>query len=157
MRFAFPHPARRLTRLLLALGAAAAVACDDERERLDVPRVGFVLEDTVVAPGDSVRGRIYGGDTHGGIVRLAARICIDSGFLTARLNYDRADTANFRFLLPVPASTAENMLVIVEGQVNDDQDFFVTTQDTIVARSPGVAPGPSPRQPSCARPGDPTR
>jgi hypothetical protein len=157
MRVVLPRPARRLTSLLLALGAAAAVACDDERERLDVPRVRFELEDTVVAPGDSVRGRIHGGDTHGGIVRLAVRICIDSGFLTARLNYDRADTANFRFLLPVPASTPENMLVIVEGQVNDDQDFFVTTQDTIVARSPGVAPGPPPRQPSCARPGFPSQ
>jgi hypothetical protein len=150
--------ARRALRACLAIGTAVLVlACDDERERLDVPRVSFTLEDTIVVPGDTVRGRIFGGDTYGGIVRLAARICIDSGFLTARLNYDRADTATFRFLLPVPASTPENMLVIVEGQVNDDQDFFVTTQDTIVARSPGATPGPSPRQPTCARPGDAAR
>ena len=146
-------PTVRLARLLLAFGTAAAIACSDERDRLDVPRVTIEVDDSVVAPGGSVLGRISGGDTFGGIVRLAAHICIDSGFQTARLNYDGVDTASFRFQLPVPASTPENMLVIVEGQVNDEQEFFVTTQDTIVARSPGVEPGPSPRQPTCARPG----
>ena len=116
-----------------------------------MPRVYLQIDDDVVAPGDSVRGRILGGDTYGGIVRLAARICIDSGFQTAHLSYDRSDSASFRFLLPVPASTPQNALVIVEGQVNDEQNFFVTTQDTIVARSEGVPPGPSPLQPTCAR------
>lgn len=135
---------------LLAAGVASA-SCAEDRERLDVPRLYLEIDSTVVAPGDSVRGRISAGDSFGGIVRLAVRICIDSGFLTARLNYDRADTASFRFLLPVPDSTPQNALVIVEGQVNDEQTFFVTTQDTIVARSPGVAPGPSPLQPTCAR------
>ena len=105
----------------------------------------------VVAPGDSVRGRISAGDSFGGILRLAVRICIDSGFQTAFANYDRADSVSTRFKLPVPASTPQNALVIVEGQVNDEQSFFITTQDTIVARSPGVQPGPSPRQPTCAR------
>ena len=137
--------------MLLVTAALVAGACSEDRERLDVPRVYIALESDVVVPGDTVRGRISAGDDFGGILRLAARICIDSGFQTARLNYDRADSASFRFLLPVPASTPQNALVIVEGQVNDEQNFFVTTQDTIVARSPGVPPGPSPLQPTCAR------
>ena len=149
---ALTRPARRLALVTLPLLAAAALAaCGEDRERLDVPRVYLQIDDDVVAPGDSVRGRILGGDTYGGIVRLAARICIDSGFQTAHLSYDRADSASFRFLLPVPASTPQNALVIVEGQVNDEQNFFVTTQDTIVARSEGVPPGPAPLQPTCAR------
>lgn len=142
---------RNLAVAAVLVAAAVASACGEDRERLDVPRVYLDIDTDVVAPGDTVRGRISAGDGFGGIVRLAARICIDSGFPTARLSYDRADSASFRFLLPVPASTPQNALVIVEGQVNDEQNFFVTTQDTIVARSPGVAPGPSPRQPTCAR------
>ena len=151
----FPRRTRvrhaRAASALLLVVAAVASACSEDRERLDVPRVYLDLESDVVVPGDTVRGRISAGDSFGGIVRLAARICIDSGFQTARLGYDRADSASFRFLLPVPASTPQNALVIVEGQVNDEQNFFVTTQDTIVARSPGIPPGPSPRQPTCAR------
>ena len=145
--------ARRARAVRAALIAAAVVAsaCSEDRERLDVPRLYLDVDTDVVAPGDTVRGRISAGDDFGGILRLAARICIDSGFQTARLNYDREDSASFRFLLPVPASTPQNALVIVEGQVNDEQNFFVTTQDTIVARSPGIPPGPSPRQPTCAR------
>jgi hypothetical protein len=146
------HARTRALVVVAALATAmAAGACAEDRERLDVPRVYLELDTNVVVPGDSVRGRISAGDDFGGIVRLAARICIDSGFQTARLNYDRADSASFRFLLPVPASTRQNALVIVEGQVNDEQSFFVTTQDTIVARSPDVPPGPSPGQPTCAR------
>lgn len=117
-----------------------------------MPRVRLVLDDSVVAPGDSVSGRIIGTDAFGGVQRLAVRLCIDTGFFTARINPFRADSASFRFLLPVPGDTPENSLVIVEGQVNDAQDFYVVEQDTIVARSAGVTPGPSPRQPSCARP-----
>ena len=145
----------RATRLVLAIGTIAGLAgasgCAEERERLDVPRVYLELDTSVVAPGDSVRGRVLGADTYGGVVRLAAHICIDSSFPTARLNYDRVDSAGFRFLLPVPASTPENALLIVEAQVNDEQNFFVVEQDTMVVRSPGVAPGPSPLQPTCER------
>ena len=144
-------PPARVLAIALAIVLATLAACGEDRERLDVPRVYLDVDQAVVAPGDSVRGRISGGDTYGGIVRLAARICIDSGFQTAHLSYDRSDTASFRFLLPVPATTSENMLVIVEGQVNDEQGFLVTTQDTIVARSPDASPAPSPRQPTCAR------
>ena len=138
--------------LPLALVALAAGACGEDRERLDVPRLSLELDQREVAPGDTVRGRISGADDVGGIVRLAVRICIDTGFTTARLGYDRADTASFRFRLPVPDDTPENALVIVEGQINDDQNFFVTLQDTIVARLPNTPPGPSPLEPSCARP-----
>jgi hypothetical protein len=145
--------ARRLTRLaalVATLGSVAALdACGEDRERLDVPRVYLEVDTNVVAPGDSVRGLIAAGDNYGGILRLAARICIDSAFQTAHLSYDRADSASFRFLLPIPASTPQNTLVIVEGQVNDEQNFFVITQDTIIARSTGVPAGPSPRQPAC--------
>ena len=141
---------RAVTPLAIALLAVAA-ACGEDRDRLDVPRVYVVLDTNVIAPGDTVRGRIYAGDSFGGILRLAVRICIDSGFPTARLSYDRADSASFGFKLPVPATTPENALVIVEGQVSDDQNFFVEKQDTIVARSPGGSPGPSPLQPTCAR------
>ena len=145
-------PARRLVVVALSFVAVATFAsCGEDRERLDVPRVYLQLDQQVIAPGDDVTGRISAGDSFGGIVRLAAHICIDSGFQTAHLSYDRADSASFRFLLPVPASTPQNALVIVEGQVNDEQNFFVTTQDTIVARSEGVPPGPSPLQPTCAR------
>lgn len=146
-------PARRFATLVAvasALGAIATLdACGEDRERLDVPRVYLALDTNVVAPGDSVRGLIAAGDSYGGILRLAARICIDSAFQTAHLSYNRADSAAFRFLLPIPASTPQNTLVIVEGQVNDEQNFFVITQDTIVARSTGVPAGPSPRQPVC--------
>ena len=145
-----PARTRAVVAAVLAV-AAIAGACAEDRQRLDVPRVYLEIDTNVVAPGDSVRGRISAGDGFGGIVRLAARICIDSGFQTARLNYERADSASFRFLLPVPASTAQNALVIVEGQVNDEQGFFVTTQDTIVARSRGTLPGPSGTQPTCDR------
>jgi hypothetical protein len=146
--------ARRAGLLVgLAASAVGIAACGEDRERLDVPRVYLQLEERTVAPGDTVRGRIFGADSYGGVVRLAARICIDSGFPTARLGYDRADSVSFRFLLPVPASTPQNALVIVEGQVNDDQNFLVSVFDTIVARSPGIPPGPAPRQPTCARPG----
>lgn len=148
----YASPARRLACVLLLIGAGTVAACGEERERLDVPQVRLELDDTVVAPGDSVGGRIVGTDEIGGVLRLAVRLCIDTGFFTARINPFRVDSASFRFLLPVPASTPENSLVIVEGQVNDAQDFFVVRQDTIVARSPGVPPAPATRQPSCERP-----
>ena len=146
-----PRARLRAVAAALLAAVAAASACREDRERLDVPRVYLELDTNVVVPGDTVRGRVSGGDSFGGIVRLAVRLCIDSGFQTAFANYDRADTASTRFRLPVPASTPQNALVIVEGQVNDEQNFFVSTQDTIVARSPGVPPGPSPRQPTCER------
>jgi hypothetical protein len=149
------HVTASRPRALLAIAclalAGGASACSEDRERLDVPRVYVDVDADVVAPGDTVRGLLTGGDDFGGIVRLAVHICIDSGFQTAFANYDREDSASTRFRLPVPESTPENALVIVEGQVNDEQGFFVTTQDTIVARSPDVAPGPSPLQPTCAR------
>lgn len=145
-----PARARAMAAALLVV-ATVASACGEDRERLEVPRVYLDIDTNVVVPGDTVRGRISAGDDFGGIVRLAARICIDSGFQSARLSYDRADTASFRFLLPVPASTPQNALVIVEGQVNDEQNFFVITQDTIVARSPGVPVAPATRQPTCER------
>ena len=144
-------PARAHAVVAALLLGAAMSACGEDRERLDVPRVYLELDTNVVAPGDTVRGRVSGGDSFGGILRLAVRLCIDSGFQTAFANYDRADSASTRFRLPVPPSTPQNALVIVEGQINDEQNFFATTEDTIVARSPGVPPGPSPRQPTCAR------
>ena len=138
--------------LPFALVALAVLACGEDRERLDVPRLYLELDQTEIAPGDTVRGRIAGADDFGGVVRLAVRLCIDSGFDAAFLRGIREDSVGFRFRLPVPASTPENALVIVEAQVNDDQNFFVSLQDTIVARTPDTPPGPSPLEPSCARP-----
>ena len=150
-------PLRAPLRPLAVVAAVLAAACAEDRERLSPPSVVLELDADGTAPGDTVKGRVTGVDRTGGISRLAVRLCIDTGFTTLRINPNYPDSIGFRFAIPVPASTPQNALVIVEGSVNDAQGFSTIVQDTIVARSPGVPVEPPPRQPSCDRPGVSTR
>src|SRR5688572_7078635 len=135
-----------MTRLLVAaLLAAIAAGCLRERDRLDVPRLVLVLEDSIVAPGDSVRGYAYALDATG-IIFLQVSATTTDSISSRRLNRVSADSVKVDFALRVPANAPAGVPVGVHAIARDTQDFEVTVDDTVVVRVPGGARrSPAPR------------
>jgi hypothetical protein len=123
-----------LVALLLAGGA---VGCLRERDRLDVPRVTLVLADSIVAPGDSVRGYAYALDATGIIFLQVTATTNDSSF-SKRLNRVSADSVRIDFALRVPGNAEGDVPVSVRALARDAQDFEVSVTDTVFVRIGGA-------------------
>ena len=123
-----------MRRTFLALGlVVAAVACLRERDRLDVPRVALVLQDSIVAPGDSIRGYAYAVDGTGIVFLLITATTSDSSS-SKRLNRISADSIKVDFALRVPANAPGDAPVSVRAFARDNQDFEVSVTDTVFVR-----------------------
>jgi hypothetical protein len=121
-------------RSVLAMVLAAVVAgCLRERDRLDVPRVVLVLEDSTIAPGDSVRGFAYALDATG-IVFLQVTATTTDSISSKRLNRVSADSVKIDFALRVPANAPADVPVRVQALARDTQDFEVSIEDTVFVR-----------------------
>jgi len=116
--------------------AAAAIGCLRERDRLDVPQLTLVLEDSVVAPGDSVRGYAYATDATG-IVFLQVTASTTDSASSKRLNRVSADSVKIEFALRVPANAPRDEVVSVRALARDTQDFEVMVTDTVYVRVGG--------------------
>jgi hypothetical protein len=126
----------RLSRAAVTLAAfgalmAAAAGCIDERDRLDVPDLTLVLDDTAVAPSGEITGRVVATDASG-LVRY--RVMPLSDYLknvrvSRNLNDVRQIDTTFRLAVAdtIPVGTE----VPVEATVFDNQGFVVGRTDTV--------------------------
>ena len=116
----------------------AAAGCLHERDRLDVPRITLVLDDSIVAPGDSVRGYAYALDGTG-IIYLQVTATTGDSSSTKRLNRVSRDSVQIDFALRVPGNALGDAPVSVRAFARDNQDFEVSFTDTVFVRirSPG--------------------
>ena len=128
---------RRWALVAIVLTIAAA-GCLRERDRLDVPRITLVLDDSIVAPGDSVRGYAYALDGTG-IVYLQVTATTGDSSSSKRLNRVSRDSVQIDFALRVPGNAIGDAPVSVRAFARDNQDFEVTVTDTVFVRirSPG--------------------
>jgi hypothetical protein len=135
----------RRSRPLAALLVAVLTGCLSERVRLDAPLVELVVTDSVVAPGDSVRGYIEATDASGIIYFAVVARAADSVSRLGPFNLVRADSVRRDFRLRVPRSAAAGSRVEVIATVIDNQNFTVELRDTLVVRgTPRAAADPRP-------------
>jgi hypothetical protein len=113
--------------------AAALTGCLRERDRLDVPRVVLVLDDSIVAAGDSVRGYAYAVDGTG-IVFLQVTASTPDSSSSKRLNRVSRDSVKIDFALRVPGNAPGDTPVSVRALARDTQDFEVSVTDTVFVR-----------------------
>jgi hypothetical protein len=122
--------------MLLVLAAAG---CLNERDRLDVPRLTLVLDNTTVAPGGMVRGSAIAVDGTG-IIFLQVTVTTADSAAAHRLNRISADSVRLDFALPISSLADGDEVVSVTAIARDDQDFEVTATETAVVRIPPPAP-----------------
>jgi len=108
--------------------------CLRERDRLDVPRVTLVLEDSVVTAGDTIRGRAWAVDGTGLIYFQVTAETADSA-AGERRNRIGADSVMIEFALPVSSRAQLDERVIVTAIARDDQDFEIRVTDTAFVRA----------------------
>ena len=126
---------RRIPALLLVCFAVAG--CLRERDRLDVPSVTLVVDDSVVAAGDTVRGRAWAVDGTGIILFQVTLETADSAAFDRR-NRISADSVMIEFALPVSSRALLNERVIITAFARDDQEFEVSATDTVYVRASPV-------------------
>ena len=97
----------------------------------------LVLEDSIVAAGDTVRGRAWAVDRTGIIFFQVSVETTDSTALDRR-NRISADSITIDFALPVSSRAALDEAVIVTAVARDDQEFQVSTTDTVFVRASPV-------------------
>ena len=119
--------------LVAAVLAVAAVGCLRERDRLDVPRITLVLDDSIVVPGDSIRGYAYALDGTG-IIYLQVTATTGDSSSSRRLNRVSADSVKLDFALRVPGDAVGDAAVSVRAFARDNQDFEVSVTDTVFVR-----------------------
>jgi hypothetical protein len=124
--------------LVIAVLAGVASGCLRERDRLDVPTLVLVLEDSIVTPGDSVRGYAYALDATG-IVFLQVTATTTDSISSQRLNRVSADSVKIDFALRVPANAPADVPVSIRAMARDTQDFEVAVDDTVFVRIRGGA------------------
>jgi hypothetical protein len=122
----------------VALLVAALAGCVAERDRLDVPVVTLALGDSIVAPGDSVRGTVTARDASGLVYLTVSARAADSVYRFGPLNFAPLDSIQRTFRLRVPADAGAGALVIVTATAIDDQQFTVEVTDTVAVRPRGV-------------------
>ena len=135
----------RRPRPLAVLLAAVLGGCLSERVRLDAPLVELVVADSVVAPGDSVRGSIEATDASGIVYLAVIARAADSVSRLGPLNFVRVDSVRRDFRLRVPRGAAAGSTVEVIATVIDNQNFTVELRDTLVVRgTPRAVADPRP-------------
>ena len=142
---------RPVLPLVAIVALSVSVACADGRERLSPPSLTVTLGDSVVPPGGGISGSLTAVDPNG-IVYISVRLRCAETDSVLRVQSDgsvpRLDSLTRGFTLEVPGTVPANTRLVVEGAAIDDQNFTVTTRDTIYARVPGV---PRDQPPSAAR------
>jgi hypothetical protein len=125
-----------MKRLVLFLACLAGVACLQDRERLEPPRVTLKLADQTVLPGGDVLGTISAADASGIVyVHAEIRIAGDSGRPQGTsATSDSRDTIQYTFSLPVRTGFPSGTPIYVTASVMDNQNFVVTKEDTIAIR-----------------------
>jgi len=121
----------------LGFGAVVCLAlggCLRERDRLDVPRVTLVLDDSIVTAGDTIRGRAWAVDGTGLIYFQVTAETADSA-AGERRNRIGADSVMIEFALPVSSRAQLDERVIVTAIARDDQDFEIRVTDTAFVRA----------------------
>ncbi len=119
-----------------ALAGALIAGCLSRRDRLDVPRVTLVVDDSIVAPGGTVHGRAIVTDESGIIFFSVTVFTADSAART-QLNRVASDSIDLEFALRVASTAEPDGVVSVRALARDNQDFEVTATDTVYVR---VAP-----------------
>ena len=110
--------------------------CLDSRERLSPPRIHLKLDDTNVAVGGEMSGRVSAAD-QSGIVYISAQWLIEGDPAGARSSsastFDR-DTVDYDFRFTVKAGFPSGTKIFITAIARDDQNFEVSTQDTATIR-----------------------
>ena len=120
--------------LSAALLCIALMGCLRERDRLDVPRVTLVLDDSVVAAGDTVHGRAWAVDGTG-IIFFQVTVEAADSIARDRRNRISADSVTIEFSLPVSRAALPDEAVVVTAVARDDQEFEVSVKDTVYVRA----------------------
>jgi hypothetical protein len=120
-------------RAAALLGVVVILGCLSRRERLDVPRVTLLVDDSVVAPGGTVLGRANVTDESGLIFVSVTVFTADSAART-QVNRIAAETVDLEFALGVSSAAVPDEVVSVRALARDNQDFEVTVTDTVFVR-----------------------
>lgn len=126
-------PMRRLVVVLLSLMLAS---CLDSRDRLEPPRIYLRLDPTTVAPGGQISGVVSAADA-GAIVYIRAQLVAegDTARPLSRFAGDiQQDTVDYEFSFTIPSRLTRGTRLFITGTVRDDQNFEVTTADTVNIR-----------------------
>ena len=125
-----------LARATAVVAGAVIAGCLSRRDRLDVPQVTLVVDDSIVAPGGSVRGRARVTD-ESGIIYVSVTVFTADSAARTQLNRIASDSVELEFALRVASTAAPDAIVSVRALARDNQDFEVTATDTVYVR---VAP-----------------
>ncbi len=124
-----------MIRVLAVLLAAIALAgCLRERDRLDVPRVTLVIDDSIVVAGDTVRGRAWAVDGTG-IIFFQVTVETADSIARDRRNRIAEDSIMIEFSLPVASTAPIDAAVVISAVARDNQEFEVSVTDTIYVRA----------------------
>jgi hypothetical protein len=123
-------------RLALALVAVAlfAAACGGPRDRLDVPTIVLTVNDSVVAPGGSITGRVVATDASGLVSVQVVATTLDSLF-RQRFDVITADSIDQTFNLHVSQTAPADSPVEIRATAFDNQNFAITVRDTAFVRT----------------------
>ena len=125
--------------LSAALLCVVAAGCLRERDRLDVPRVTLVVDDSIVAAGDTVRGRAWALDGTG-IIFFQVTVETTDSVAIDRRNRISADSVMIEFALPVSSRAPLDERVVITALARDDQEFEISATDTVFVRASVVRP-----------------
>lgn len=134
----------RLALAATLLGSAAGFAtlgCYRERERFDVPSLTVTPSDSVVAPGDTLRGTVHATDGSGlSLVRVIAISLLDAtgtrlDSIGQRFNVDDRRSFESSFAFPMTKTVPIGSVVRLEALAIDNQNFTVQIVDTVFVRA----------------------
>ena len=131
---------RAAVALLGAVGLTGLLAtCAADRERLDVPRLKLTVEQTAVARGGEIVGRVTATDASGlqylrvwALTGDSIMSRFPSGEGQGTLYGD--DSVTYDFRLKVTCKAPEGSPIEIQARTIDNQGFDVSRFDTVTAR-----------------------
>ena len=120
----------------VVLLALLPTACLDSRERLEPPRVYLKLDETSVAAGGEMSGRVSAAD-RSGIIYIRAQWLVEgdpAGAKSASASVFEQDTVDFDFGFTVKTGFPSGTRIFIDASARDDQNFEVTASDTVTIR-----------------------
>ena len=97
-----------------------------------------MVDDSIVAPGGTVRGRARAVD-ESGIIFLSVTVFTDDSAKRVERNRVAADSIDLEFELGVATNAAPDAVVSVRALARDNQDFQVIVLDTVFVRVPPLS------------------
>lgn len=121
---------------LVAVLTLIAASCLDSRDRLVPPRVYLRLDDTGVAAGGEMSGRLSAADERSiTYVKAELEIAGDTAKpLVASASVFNRDTVDFDFRFTVKTGFPAGTKIFVTAFAIDDQNFEVSVTDTLLMR-----------------------